>query len=146
MSRYLIDTDWIIDALHEFGTATQTLIDLAPDGLAVSLISYGELYEGAYYARNPQTELAGLTAFLQGKDLLPLTTAIMERFGIVRGQLTPHQRRQIGDMNLLIAATALTHGLTLLTRNVADFQLVPGLALYSSTSSTNPPAPPAPNT
>jgi tRNA(fMet)-specific endonuclease VapC len=131
--RYLIDTDWIIDALHGYAVAMQTLVDLAPDGLAVSIISYGELYEGAYYARNPQADLAGLTAFLLGKEILPLTTTIMERFGILRGALSPHQRRQIGDMDLLIAATALTHGLTLLTRNVADFQLVTGLSIYSST-------------
>jgi predicted nucleic acid-binding protein len=57
----------------------------------------------------------------------------MERFGVIRGGLSPHQRRQVGDMDLLIAATALTHNLTLLTRNVADFQLVPGLTIYSST-------------
>jgi tRNA(fMet)-specific endonuclease VapC len=131
MIRYLIDIDWVIDVLHGYGAALQTLIDLAPQGLAVSFISYGEPYEGAYYARNPQTELAGLAAFLQGKDLLPLTVAIMDRFAIVRGQLTPHQRRQIGDMDLLIAATALTHDLTLVTRNFADFQLVPGLSIYS---------------
>ncbi len=132
MNRYLIDTDWIIDALHGFATAMQTLVDLAPDGLAVSIITYGELYEGAYYARNPQTELTGLAAFLLGKEILPLTTSIMERFGVIRGALTPHQRRQIGDMDPLIAASALTHGLTLLTRNISDFQLVPGLSIYSS--------------
>jgi tRNA(fMet)-specific endonuclease VapC len=133
VTRYLIDTDWIIDALHSYGSAMQTLVDLAPDGLAVSLISYGELYEGAYYARDPQKELGGLAAFLQGKDLLLLTSTIMERFAVIRGQLTAHQRRQIGDMDLLIAATALTHGLTLLTRNLSDFQLVPGLNIYPST-------------
>ena len=47
--KYLVDTDWIIDVLNDQATAIQTLLDLAPDGLAVSLISYGELYEGAYY-------------------------------------------------------------------------------------------------
>jgi len=70
--------------------------------------------------------------FLADKEVLPLTTTIVERFGVVRGALTPHQRRQIGDMDLLIAATALTHGLTLLTRNISDFQLVPGLSIYTS--------------
>ncbi len=130
MSLYLVDTDWIVDTLHGQPPATQTLVDLAPQGLAVSLISYGELYEGAYYARDPQVALTGLRTFLQGKDLLPLTAAIMERFGITRGQLSRQVRQQIGDMDLLIAATALTHNLTLLTRNLRDFQLVPGLKLY----------------
>ena len=127
---YLVDTDWIVDALHDLPAAVQTLLELAPQGLAVSLISYGELFEGAYYARDPQTALAGLAAFLQGKDILPLTVPIMERFGIVRGQLSRQLRQQIGDMDLLIAATALEHDLTLLTRNVRDFQHVPDLKLY----------------
>lgn len=130
MSAHLIDTDWIVDVLHGNAHAMQALLDLAPDGLAVSLITYGELYEGVHYARNPQQALDGLRAFLRGKELLPLTTAIMERFAIVRGQLSRPQRQQIGDMDLLIAATALHHDLTLLTRNIRDFRLVPDLKRF----------------
>jgi predicted nucleic acid-binding protein len=84
---YLIDTDWIVDVLHSHYVASQTLIELSPHGLAVSLISYGELYEGAYYAHDPHAAIGGLTAFLTSKQLLPLTKPIMERFGIARGQL-----------------------------------------------------------
>jgi predicted nucleic acid-binding protein len=40
----------------------------------------------------------------------------------------------IGDIDLLIAATALVHGDTLLTRNVRHFQRIPGLRLYQPTS------------
>ena len=71
--------------------------------------------------------------FLAGKDVLPVTEPIVERFGIVRGGLPRQLRRQIGDMDLLIAATALTHDLMLLTRNLRDFEHVPGLDLYAST-------------
>ena len=53
---------------------------------------------------------------------------IAKRFGELRaalldaGQGTP-------DMDLLIAATALEHGLTLVTHNVADYAGVPGLSI-----------------
>ena len=57
MSQYLIDTDWLIQILHGNADATQTTEDLAPDGLATSLITYGELYHGAYYARDSQLAL-----------------------------------------------------------------------------------------
>jgi predicted nucleic acid-binding protein len=67
MSRYLIDTDWIIDALNNQTAALDRLTSLAPEGLAVSLISYGELWEGAKFARDPARELGGLATFLQGK-------------------------------------------------------------------------------
>jgi len=138
VSAYLIDTDLIVDILHDTEQAVQTLLDLAPDGLAISLITYGELYEGAHYARDPRQALGGLRAFLRGKEVLPLTTAIMERFAIIRGQLSRPQRQQIRDMDLLIAATALHHDLTLLTRNIRDFRLVPNLKRYGDKEGSSP--------
>jgi len=130
MSGYLIDTDWIVDVLKGQTLATQTLLELAPQGLSVSLISYGELYEGAYYARDPKGSLTSVQVFLEGKDILPLTTEITERFAVVRGGLPRRLRNQVGDMDLLIAATALTHNLTLLTRNIRDFENIPDLSIY----------------
>ena len=133
MSLYLIDTDWVVDCLNDQEPAVRTLAALSGDGLAVSLISYGELYQGAHYGRDPQAQIEGLREFLQDKDLLALTERTMEHFAVVRGQLTRQLRQQIGDLDLLIAATALEHNLTLVSRNVRDFQHIPGLKLYQST-------------
>jgi tRNA(fMet)-specific endonuclease VapC len=130
MSRYLLDTDWIVDVLNGQEQAIETVLELVPAGLAVSIITYGELYEGAYYAHDPQPALAGLQAFLKGKTILPLTQPVMERFGQVRGALPRQIRQQIGDLDILIAATCLEHNLTLLTRNIKDFQQIPNLKLY----------------
>jgi tRNA(fMet)-specific endonuclease VapC len=138
VSAYLIDTDWVIDVLHGNVHAAQTLLDLATEGLAISLITYGELFEGVHFSRDRQVALAGLRAFLRGKELLPLTIDIMERFAMVRGELTRPVRQQIGDMDLLIAATALHHGLVLLTRNTRDFRLVPNLPLFDSAGGESP--------
>lgn len=132
MSRFILDTDWIIDALHGRAPAIQTLESLAPSGLAISLITYAELYEGAYYARDSNRALAEIAAFLDAKDVIPVTQEIVERFAVVRGGLTRHLRNQIGDLDLIIAATALTHDLTLVTRNLRHFVHVPGLAIYGS--------------
>jgi tRNA(fMet)-specific endonuclease VapC len=130
MTLYLLDTDWIADVLTGQESATQTLLALASAGLALSIITYGELYEGAYYARDPAAALEGLHTFLEGKELLPLTLKVMERFAKVRGALPRRIRQQIGDMDLLIGATALEHELTLLTRNLKHFQHIPDLKLY----------------
>jgi predicted nucleic acid-binding protein len=75
-----------------------------------------------------------LERFLDGIELVPLSRAIVERFGIIRGSLSRQQRQQVGDLDLLIAATALAHDLTLVTRNLRDFQLITGLRLYEPTS------------
>ena len=130
MSQYLVDTDWLIQILHGDTDAAQTIEDLAPDGLATSLITYGELYHGAYYARDPQQALEAMQDVLAEIEMLQLTPAIMERYAIIRGQLTRNQRQQVGDMDLLIAATALEHDLTLVTYNRRDYDLVAGLTLY----------------
>jgi tRNA(fMet)-specific endonuclease VapC len=53
MNRYLLDTDWIVDVLNGQEKAIHTVLELAPAGLAVSIISYGELYEGAAFAHDP---------------------------------------------------------------------------------------------
>lgn len=127
---HLFDTDWLIDVLNNQPQATATLTTLAPGGLFISIATYGELYEGAYYSRDPQRSFAQLRTLLSAFTVLPLEEPILERFGVVRGSLPRHVRKQVGDMDLLIAATALHHGLTLVTRNVKDFGLVPGVVLY----------------
>ena len=129
MTAYLVDTDWIIDCLYGRTDAVEALLELSADGLAVSLMTYGELYQGAFYARTPQVALRSLRTFLRGKRLLPLNRTIVERFGILRGDLQRRGQR-IGDLDLLIAATALHHDLTLVTRNLRHFSRIPDLRLY----------------
>jgi tRNA(fMet)-specific endonuclease VapC len=51
--KYLIDTDWVIDHFHHIERVTRRLEELAPQGLALSIVSLAELYEGVYYARDP---------------------------------------------------------------------------------------------
>jgi tRNA(fMet)-specific endonuclease VapC len=130
MSRYLLDTDWVVDILNEQENAIHTAVEIASAGLAISIITYGELYEGAAFAHDPAPALSGLRSFLKGKAILPLTQPIMERFAKIRGSLPRAVRQQIGDLDILIAATCLEHNLTLLTRNRKDFQQIPNLKLY----------------
>jgi len=47
---YLVDTDWIIDHLANVEVITQKLRELQPQGIALSVISLAELYEGVYYS------------------------------------------------------------------------------------------------
>jgi predicted nucleic acid-binding protein len=44
----LVDTDWIIDGLIGRPDALLTLSKLGPLGLAVSAVTVGEVFEGAY--------------------------------------------------------------------------------------------------
>lgn len=100
--------------------------------MAISAITYGELYEGVYDARDPVAALESVRDVLRTVERLPVTDAVMERFAIERGRLTPNERRQIGDFDLVIAATALAGSMTLLTFNLRHFRLVDGLRIDNS--------------
>ena len=132
MTRYLIDTDWIVDSFRQQRRAEQTLIELAPEGLGVSYITYAELYQGAHYASDPASSLRILQEFIEGVELVPLNLDIMRQFATLRGQLQ-QQGTPIGEMDLFIAATALHHAFIVVTRNRRHFERVPDLKLYQAT-------------
>jgi tRNA(fMet)-specific endonuclease VapC len=80
---YLVDTDWVILGLNGRAEALTLLTDLAPEGLAISLITYAEIYEGIYYGRDPKRHESGFRAFLRNVDVLPPNKQIMKRFAQV---------------------------------------------------------------
>jgi len=130
--KYLIDTDWIVDFLKGRKDTVKILRSLADEGLCVSLISYGEVYEGIYYGNDPQRHERTFQNFLHGVEVLPLNEAIMRRFAKVRGQLRS-RGLLIGDPDILIAATALHYNLILMSNNKRHFDRIDDLKLYDNT-------------
>lgn len=127
--RHLVDSDVIIDFLRGRPPIVRLFDSLISDRLAMSVVSYGEIYDGIYHGHDPlRAETVFLTA-LQRIDVLPLDEHIMRLFGRTRGDL-----RKIGnklsDSDLMIAATALHHDLTLVTRNLKHFTRIPALKLH----------------
>jgi tRNA(fMet)-specific endonuclease VapC len=128
--NYLIDTDQVIEHLKGKRAIVEQINHYAPDGLAISLITYGEIYEGILFGRNPKQHSQGFVNFLKipVRILLP-SQVIMRRFAQLRGQL--RQTGQIiGDFDILIAATALHYDLTLMTHNRKHFSRIPLLKLF----------------
>lgn len=126
---YLLDTDWIIQALAGREPALRTLRDVAARHVFVSLITIGELYERAFVSANPQAHLRDLRQFMAPHRHLGLSDPIMERFADTRASL--RRRGQIiPDFDIPIAATALHHGLAVLTFNLRHFQTIPDIRVY----------------
>ena len=79
---YLVDTDWIIDHFNGIERVTRKLEELRPAGLAISIISLAELYEGIHYSRDPARGREILARFLAGVTLVLLDEPISDRFGL----------------------------------------------------------------
>jgi len=69
-------------------------------------------------------ELADTVPFLASWQILPLTDAAMTRYQTLKTLKLP-----IGTMDLRIAAVVLENKAILVTRNLADFQRIPGRAI-----------------
>ncbi len=128
---YLVDTDWVADYLRGRAPALELLRRLRPEGLTISLITVGEIYEGIYYGRDIERMEAVFQQFLQRVMVVPLDEETMRSFAIMRGLLRA-QGLSIGDPDVIIAASAIQYELILVTRNLRHFTRIPGLQLYEA--------------
>lgn len=128
---YLIDADWMIDHLAATAEATSLIAELAPSGIAISIITYLEVYQGIARSPTPLHARMGFAAFLSIAPVLDLTIPVAERCARLRETLR-RQGKRVNNraLDLIVAATALEHDLTLVTRNVTDYRDIPGLDLY----------------
>jgi tRNA(fMet)-specific endonuclease VapC len=96
--------------------------------LNVSTVTVAELYAGVLRARASPRLLPALVAMLLDLTILDVTEDVARTFGVIRAPLLDQSLRAPA-MDLLIAATALVHGLTLVTHNTQDYTNVPGLTM-----------------
>ncbi len=129
---YLVDSDVLIDLLAERPDALELLTHLAPDGLAMSLITYLEVYEGTLRTPKPQEAQARLRSLLKEIPVLPFSFALAERCAQLRHRLRQEGKRvRSRAFDVLVAATAVEHDLILVTRNTEDYDGIPDLKLYT---------------
>jgi predicted nucleic acid-binding protein len=127
---YLIDSD-VMSSFLDGQTDALVLVDgLIPAGISISTVTYMEAFQGVLQNIDPK---AGVQRFEQGIlqiDILPFDESVARRCAHLRHQLALEGKRvRSRALDLMIAATALEHGLTLVTRNRADYQDIPGLTL-----------------
>ncbi|HUQ72438.1 MAG TPA: type II toxin-antitoxin system VapC family toxin, partial [Planctomycetaceae bacterium] len=96
--------------------------------LSVSAITVGELLTWAYRGRSGPRWQAVIREAVASWTILDVTAEVAEAYGRLQAfSLDIGQRRP--GFDLLIAATALVHDLTLVTHNTRDFAGIPDLRL-----------------
>jgi predicted nucleic acid-binding protein len=131
---YLVDTDRVADLLSGRTGAVRLLAQLRTDGLAISLITYGEIYEGICCGRDPRANEEVCRRFLRWVDAHSLNRSTMRRFARLRGERR-RRGRQIPDPDRWIGATALHHSLALVAGDRAHFERIPDLAICAPSAS-----------
>ncbi len=124
--RYLLDTNILSDLIRcPQGTVATRIAAAGEDTVCTSIIVAAELRFGA--AKSGSSKLAErVDLILSALAILPLETPADRYYGAMRQQLS-RQGTPIGPNDLLIAAHALSLGLTVVTANAGEFSRVPDL-------------------
>ena len=98
------------------------------DGLCISAITLSELMYGVEKSSFPDRNRQALLQFLSIVEVLDFTQDVSIEYGRIRADLSK-KGTQIGSMDMLIAAHALSEDLILVTNNTREFSRVSGLLL-----------------
>ncbi len=129
---YLIDTDWVVDFLSGQETAHDLFSRLMPEGIAISIVTFIEVFEGIEGGRDPGDAERVFRRLLVAADVVGIGRRVARRTARIRLELR-RQGRAVNHraFDLVIAATAIEYDLALVTRNTRHFEDIQGLRRYS---------------
>jgi predicted nucleic acid-binding protein len=121
---HLVETNVLSEMVRPRPNANVLRWLAAQDALGISVVSLEELAYGIARAPAPRRPklAAWFESMLESVDrVYDVTPAVARAAGELRAA-RDRAGRSVAQADMLIAATAVVHGLTLATRNVADFE------------------------
>ena len=128
--QYLLDTDWVAEYLRGTPRFVQAIRERQADGLAISVITLAELFSGVARSTDREKAEREVRRILSEVRVLGIDEAICRLWGEEDARLTLAGEKT-GDLDLFIAATALTHSLILCTQNRKHFERVENVKIFS---------------
>ncbi|HEX8127285.1 MAG TPA: type II toxin-antitoxin system VapC family toxin [Allosphingosinicella sp.] len=124
--RYLLDTNILIHSMARDGAGLRRRIRIHDGEVALSAVVLHELYFGAFRSDARRDQLDRIERL--SMEMLSFDRDDARAAGLIRADLK-RKGTPIGPYDLLIAGQARARGLTVVTRNVGEFQRVEGLAV-----------------
>lgn len=125
MPDYMLDTDTVSFALRGQGRVAERLLERRPSELCISSIALAELRFGAETRRSRRLHRL-ITTFVASVEVVAFDQRAADRFAAVATSLA-RRGAPIGTFDTLMAAHALSLGLTFVTNNTQHFVRVVGL-------------------
>jgi tRNA(fMet)-specific endonuclease VapC len=127
--NYLLDTNTCIRYINGTSQLVFERLNAQAEGdVVVCAVVKAELFYGAMHSQNPSKNLADQQKFLALFASLPFDDSAALHYGRIRTELA-RAGTPIGGNDLMIAAIAMAHNLTLVSHNLKEFGRVPGLKL-----------------
>ncbi|GAB3691537.1 hypothetical protein GCM10028857_29030 [Salinarchaeum chitinilyticum] len=126
----LLDTSFLIDVMNDDDGAIETARELERELVQqrISAMTLFELYYGVSKSMRSEEERERVRDVLASKPVHPADTAVMRKAGRIAGDLA-NDGTPVADGDVIIGATATIVDEPVLTRNVADFERMDGVAI-----------------
>ena len=125
---YLIDTDIIVFSLKQNEAVQARFKEEESVPKAISVITYGELLYGARVSQQHEKNLAIIRRLPDIFSVIGIGIPVIEAFAELKRSLEENGQG-LDDMDLLIAATALSLNYKLVTNNERHFSRIKGLEI-----------------
>lgn len=134
--KYLLDTNILSETVRVKPSISvqRWLEEIPSEFLFISVLTLGEIRRGIEKLENGRRK-NNLIIWLEhhlskwfGDNVLVIDEEVAERWGYITAMMP--QRHPLTAIDTLLAATALTHNLKMVTRNIKDFD-VPGLEVVN---------------
>ena len=125
---YLLDTDILIYSLKAHEIVQQNLRHHLHDPINVSAVTLMELYYGAYKSQKIANNLAKVKTIENSLEIIPVNREMVEIFGVLKSDLEK-VGKPLDDFDLILASTAMSHNLTIVTNNEKHFGRIDGLKM-----------------
>ena len=125
---YLIDTDIIVFSLKQNEAVQARFKAEESVPKAISVITYGELLYGVRVSQQHEKNLAIIRRLPDIFSVIGIGIPVIEAFAELKRSLE-EKGQGLDDMDLLIAATALSLNYKLVTNNERHFSRIKGLEI-----------------
>lgn len=125
---YLLDTDILIYNLKGNEKVQKSLRNHLNDPILISSVTLMELYYGAYKSKKVESNLAKVRKIESSVEILPIGQELVETFGMLKARLEL-AGAPLDDFDLILAATALSRNLILVTNNERHFKRIESLKI-----------------